>query len=478
MKNKEVTILGAGPAGLGAVLELQKNNVKDVLVIDANSKAGGLARTEIFENNRFDIGPHRFFTKNNEVNELWHDILGDDFRPVQRLTRIYYKNKFFNYPLKPLNVLASLGLYESTQALISYLYSLIKFPRKEAVTFEEWVTNHFGKKLYQMFFKTYTEKVWGIDCSKIGANWAAQRIKGMNLFTTIVDALTPSKKNKKAKSLVEEFDYPIYGAGMMYEKMAEKICDNGGEFSFDTTVKRINLKDNKVVSIIVEDKDKESELPIQTVFSSIPLTHLIKWMRPEVPNEVLQSAEKLYFRDHITVNLIIDKGGLFDDQWIYVHSSDVKMGRLVNYNNFSSNMPANKNTTAVSAEYFVFKNDDIWNLSDEEIIELAKNELDYMNLVDKSLIRKGLVVRETESYPIYFIGFEKHYETIRDFVSGISNLQCIGRGGMYKYNNQDHSLYTGMLAARNYCGANYNLWEVNIDAEYHEDARRDEQDNS
>ena len=472
MTNKEVTILGAGPAGLGAALELQKNNIKDILIIDMHSRAGGLSRTEVFENNRFDIGPHRFFTKNKEIDKLWHDILGDDFKPVQRLTRIYYKNKLFNYPLKPFNALRNLGVYESTYAIISYLYSLIRPRRKKAETFEEWVINQFGRKLYQTFFKTYTEKVWGIECKKISANWAAQRIKGMSLTTALADSLIPSRRNKKAKSLVEEFDYPTHGSGMMYERMAEKISNNGGEFLFNTTVKKINLKDNKIISIIVKNTKRELEIPVETVFSSIPLTNLIKWMEPKAPDDVLQSTRELYFRDHITTNLVIDKSGLFEDQWIYVHSQDVKMGRLVNYNNFSAHMPANKNTTAVSVEYFVFKGDDVWSLSDEDIIELAKQELSYMNLVDRKLIKNGFVVRETESYPTYFIGFEKYYDTARGFVSNISNLQCIGRGGMYKYNNQDHSIYTGMLAARNYCGSNYNLWEVNIDAEYHEDAER------
>jgi len=474
MKSKEVTIVGAGPAGLGAALELQKNNIKDILIIDMNSRPGGLSRTEVFEDNRFDIGPHRFFTKNKEINKLWHEILGNDFKPVKRFTRIYYNNRYFNYPLKPFNALKNLGLLESSHAIISYILSQIKINNNEIVSFEDWVGKHFGEKLYKTFFKTYTEKVWGIDCKNIGADWAAQRIKGLNLYKAILDALNPIKNNKSVKTLVEEFDYPIYGAGMMYEGMSDKIYKQGGEFLLNTTVKKVNMKDNKIISIFVNNNEKEFEIPIETLFSSIPLTKFIESMKPEAYENVLAATKELFFRDHITVNLVIDNNKLFKDQWIYVHSREVKMGRLANYNNFSPYMPANKNTTVVSVEYFVFKNDDIWNMSDKDIIELAKEELNYMNLVSRKLVKNGFVVRETESYPTYFIGFEKYYSIINNFVSNISNLQCIGRGGMYKYNNQDHSLYTGLLAAKNYCGAGYNIWNVNIDAEYHENAKRNE----
>lgn len=474
MKSKEVTIVGAGPAGLGAALELQKNNIKDILIIDMNSKPGGLSRTEVFEDNRFDIGPHRFFTKNKEINKLWHEILGNDFKPVKRFTRIYYNNKYFNYPLKPFNALKNLGLLESSHAIISYILSQIKFNNNEIVSFEDWVIKHFGEKFYKTLFKTYTEKVWGIDCKNIEADWAAQRIKGLNLFKAILDFLNLAKNNKSTKTLVEEFDYPIYGAGMMYERMSDKICMQGGEILFNTTVNKVNMKDNKIISIFVKNNEKEFEIPIETLFSSIPLTKFIESIKPEVDENVFAAAGKLFFRDHITVNLIIDNNKLFKDQWIYIHSREVKMGRLANYNNFSPRMPVNKNTTVVGVEYFVFKNDDIWNLSDKDIIELAKEELNYMNLVNRKLVKNGFVVKETESYPIYFIGFEKYYSIVSGFVSNISNLQCIGRGGMYKYNNQDHSFYTGLLAAKNYCGADYNIWNVNLDAEYHENAKRNE----
>ena len=474
MKGKEITIVGAGPAGLGVAIELQKNNITDILIIDMHSKPGGLSRTEVFDNNRFDIGPHRFFTKNKEINELWHEILGNDFKPVKRFTRIYYNNKYFNYPLKPFNALKNLGFFESYHAIISYIFSQVKVSNNEIVSFEDWVCRHFGEKLYKTFFKNYTEKVWGIECKNIGADWAAQRIKDLNLYKAMIDALNPTKHNKSVKTLVEEFDYPVYGAGMMYEKMSDRINKQGGEILFNTIVKKVNIKDNKILSVFVNNNEKEFEIPVETLFSSMPLTKFIESIKPKVKKNILTATRELFFRDHITVNLIIDNNKLFKDQWIYIHSREVKMGRLANYNNFSSCMPGNKKKSVVSVEYFVFKNDDIWNMPDKDIIELAKEELNYMNLVNRKLVKSGFVIRETESYPTYFIGFEKYYKIVSDFVSNISNLQCIGRGGMYKYNNQDHSLYTGLLAAKNYCGADYNIWNVNIDAEYHENAKRQE----
>ena len=472
MKDKEVVIIGAGPAGLGAALELQKNDIKDILIIDMNAAPGGLSRTVNYKGNKFDIGPHRFFTKNEEVDALWHEILGNDFKVVNRLSRIFYKNKFYNYPLKPLNALKNLGLNESTQAIIDYLISQIKKNDGNLQSFEEWTIKQFGNKLYQTFFKTYSEKVWGIDCKDISANWATQRIKGLNLYKAIIDSLNPFKNNKKIKTLIEEFEYPVYGAGMMYEKMASKIGYQGGELLYDSVVKKINIKNNKIESILLNTNNKDVLISAKIFFSSIPLTQTIQMIMPKPEKSIVNAAKTLFFRDHITVNLLVEKDKLFPDQWIYVHSPEVKMARLGNYNNFSTMMTKDKNNAAISIEYFVFINDDIWNMPDKSIIELAKEELHYMKLADKSRVIDSFVIREANSYPVYFVGYEKYFNILKEYVNSISNLQCIGRGGMYKYNNQDHSLYTGMLAARNYCGANYNIWNVNTDAEYHEESTR------
>ena len=472
MDKREVVIIGAGPAGLGAALELQKNNIKDILILDMHSVPGGLARTVNYKGNLFDIGPHRFYTKNRDVNEVWHQTLKDKFKAVNRLTRIYYKNKFFNYPLKPFNALKNLGIIESSQAIFDYFISRIRINNQRTNSFEDWVSRQFGKKLYRTFFKTYTEKVWGIDCKDISADWAAQRIKGLNLYKAVLDSLNPLKNKKKTKTLIEEFDYPVYGAGMMYEKMAENIIRQGGEILYNSEVKKINIKDNKIESIIVNTEKEELLVSAKMYFSSMPLTKTIQSITPAPEESILNASKKLFFRDHVTVNLLIDSNELFPDHWIYVHSPEVKMGRLANYNNFSLEMTKNKKNTALSIEYFVFQNDDTWNMTDKNLIDLAREELHYMKLVDRSLVIDGFVIRETDSYPVYFVGYKKYYNILHDYITNVSNLQCIGRGGMYKYNNQDHSIYTGILAAKNYCGANYNIWNVNVDAEYHEDAIR------
>ncbi|MDD4362932.1 MAG: NAD(P)-binding protein [Atribacterota bacterium] len=472
MNKREVVIIGAGPAGLGAALELQKNNIKDILVIDRNSIPGGLSRTINYKGNHFDIGPHRFYTKNRDVNEVWHQTLKSNFKAVNRLTRIYYKNKFFNYPLKPFNALINLGISDSAQVILDYFITRVQNNKKEVHSFEDWVSRQFGNKLYQIFFKTYSEKIWGIDCKDISADWAAQRIKGLNLYRAVIDSLNLSKNNKNSKTLIDEFDYPVFGAGMMYEKMAEKIIQNNGDIIYNSRVKQINIKNDKIESILVNTNEKDYLVSAKMFFSSMPLTKIIQAITPKAKESIINASKELFFRDHITVNLLIDSGRLFPDHWIYVHSPEVKMARLANYNNFSSKMTENKNETAMSVEYFVFKNDDIWTMDDKDIFKLAVEELHYLNLVDKKLVIDGFTIRETDTYPVYFIGYEKYFNIIKEYISQLSNLQCIGRGGMYKYNNQDHSLYTGILAAKNYCGSNYNIWNVNVDAEYHEDAKR------
>lgn len=473
MKNFEVVILGAGPAGLAAGLELVNQGVRDILIIDKNSRVGGLSRTKVFQGNRFDIGPHRFFTKNAEINRIWHDTLGDDFKLVNRLTRIFYKGHFFNYPLRPVNALLGMGMIEATHAMFSYLYAAAYLRSKEARNFEEWVTQKFGGKLYHTFFKTYTEKVWGSDCKRIGADWAAQRIKGMNLTTAIKNALF-GQRGQKIKTLVEQFNYPKLGAGMMYEAIAERISEHGAEFRLNTEVKKISHNGERITSLVIKDKaGDEYEVRPSVLFSSIPITDLIAQLDSPAPQNVCEASESLYYRDHITVNLVINGDNLFTDQWIYVHSADVKMARLANYNNFSLHMPAKKGVSVVSVEYFVFINDEIWNLSDKDLIDLAVEELAYMKLIDSSMVDAGFVVRETKSYPTYYMGFSEPYDTVRKYISQFSNLYAIGRGGMYKYNNQDHSMYTGILAVRNYKGAKYDLWSVNIDAEYLEEIRNE-----
>ncbi len=469
-----VCILGAGPAGLGSAWELaHKGMGKEVLVIDANSRPGGLARTEIFDGHRFDVGPHRFFTSNKEVNTLWHQTLGDDFRSVQRLTRIYYKNKFFLYPVSAFDALPKMGPVQAVWALASFAFAFVAKDASKAETFEQWVTAKFGTKLYESFFKTYTEKVWGIPCNEIGADWAAQRIKGLDLLEVAKNAFGVAL-GTRPKTLVDEFDYPVLGAGQMYEALARRAQEKGVDFLFSARVKKVNHKNNVIKSILVETKEGPLRIRSEKFITTIALTRLLAMLNPAPDAEVLEACSHLYFRDHITVNLIVDTEGLFPDQWIYVHAPQVRMARLANYSNFSDKMAARPGMTPISVEYFVFRTDDLWSMKDRDLIELATDEMEHMGLVSSGTIAGGWVLRETDSYPTYYLGYKKPYTIVRRTLDGFGNLQPAGRGGLYKYNNMDHSLYSGILAARNVLedGGRYDVWKINIDAQYHESAKR------
>jgi protoporphyrinogen oxidase len=470
----ECIILGAGPAGMGAAIELVNNGVTDILIVDRNRLVGGLARTERFDGNRFDIGPHRFFTKNREINALWKKTLGDDFRRVDRLTRIYYNHQFFNYPIKAFDTFWKLGLAESAHALVSFLYGKMAH-QTEAQTFEDWIIQKFGSKLYQTFFKTYTEKVWGIPCNQIGAEWAAQRIKGLDIMQVIKNAIFGDPR-KEIKTLVDQFDYPILGAGQMYEAMMDTVVDSGGVVMLNSRVIAFHRKDHEIATIAVIDGEGHTyRMTANHYFNSIPLTHFFQLVVPEESADVQQAASTLYYREHITVNLVIDGDNLFPDQWIYIHAPDVKMARLANYTNFSDAMVKDPAQSALSVEYFTFKCEELWQMADEDLKQLAIDELSSLKLVEKSMVKQAWVVRETESYPTYFLGYQEPYGKLKGAIDRYTNLTPIGRGGMYKYNNQDHSTLSGILAVRNYLnllGTPYNLWNINVDAAYHESANR------
>lgn len=474
LKKYECCIVGAGPAGLSAALELVKHGKTNIIIVDKNHLVGGLARTEERDGVRFDVGPHRFFTNNKEVNDLWHELLGKDFIPVNRLTRIYYKGKYFLYPIKATDALLKMGVFDAAHAFFSFMSTKLK-KQKEANTFEEWITQKFGKKLYNTFFKTYTEKVWGIPCHEIGAEWASQRIKGLDIIEVIKKSFLFSSKSGP-KSLVEQFDYPIYGSGQMYEKMAEIIKKAGGEIYLTTKVNRFKRIGSHIESIEVEDKKgKVFQIKADHYFNSAPLTHFYKLLSPTLGEDVNKAVNALYYREHITVDLLIKGDDLFPDQWIYIHSPDVKMARLANYNNFSKAMVGQPNKSAISVEYFTFQHEDLWKMQDADLIQLAVKELEFTGLIPKESFEKGWVVRETESYPTYYMGYKDHYEMLQMEANAFKNLSPIGRGGLYKYNNQDHSIYSGLLAARNYLKLNktpYDIWKVNIDAEYYEKTER------
>ena len=464
MKNnnfKNVVVVGAGSAGLGVAYELSKNGIR-CEVFDKNKEVGGLARSFEFRGHVFDIGPHRFFTKNDEVLSFWKNILGDDFLKVKRLTRIYYKNKFFYYPIQFLDAFKNLGFFEGVRIFFSYIMWKIKFAYKIPKNFEEWMIKNFGRRLYEIFFKTYTEKVWGIPCNELGPEWATQRIKNLSLIAVIKNFFF---RENKSKTLTDEFYYPKRGAGMLYEKMKVFIESNGSRVVLNSRVKNIYHKNNYIEALDVDIRGKIKRIKVDYLFSSAPITFLVSILTPRVPDKIFGAAKDLYYRDHITVNLIAKKTtNIFQDQWIYVHDSRVKMARVSNYANFyDENL---RDTVPLSVEYFCFREEDLWKMPDVDLIELAKKELDLVGLIDFSCVSDGFVVREADSYPTYYTGHGGQFLIIKNYLSKFSNLQLIGRAGMYKYNNQDHALLTGFLAARNFMGEENDILSINAEDEY------------
>ena len=464
----DVVIIGAGPAGLSAAHELS-SSTKNILIIEKQKQVGGLAQTKVFDKYRYDIGPHRFFTKNEEVNKLFLDMLADDAVKVSRKTRILFKGSYFDYPLTPINALFGLGILESIRIGFSYIYARVKSYLKisKIDNFEDWVIDRFGKRLYLNFFKNYTEKVWGIDCKDIGKDWAAQRIKGLSLSTAIKFALFPNSK-KRPKTLVDEFYYPKLGAGMLWEKFEDSVINNGISIIKDSPVEEIN-KTQDGLEIIYKEKEKRVTIKTKNIFFSNPLLEFIKIFNTEIPEEVYKEANKLDYRNHISVHLTIDKK-LFDDNWIYVHSPELKLARIADFTNFSEFMSAN-NEFPLTLEYFCFENDTIWNTSNEEIINFALTELKAIFRVEFNILHSE-VSRNAKAYPVIQTGFENSINIIKSWLKTQSEITAIGRSGMFKYNNQDHAMATGIYAARNYLGiGKYDPWEVNVDGEYQEEIK-------
>lgn len=476
MQTGPVVIIGAGPAGLTAAYVLSKAGGQSI-VLEKDQTAGGIARTVNYKNYYFDIGGHRFFTKVKSVEDIWKEVLGKDLLRRNRLSRIYYNKKFFHYPLRPLNALLGLGIWNSILIFFSYLMAQL-FPSKEEETFEQWVSNRFGKHLFKIFFKTYTEKVWGISCNEISAEWAGQRVKGLSLMTALKAALlrnqsSHKEKKKVIKTLIEEFDYPKFGPGMMWKEMVDRIHGNGSQVLLGREVDGIRWAGSKVEAVEVRQNGKIDLLYGADFISSMPLREALQKFKPEAPKEVLAAANDLKYRDFITVALMVNKSVVFPDTWIYIHEPEVKVGRIQNFKNWSPFMVPDPEKTCLGMEYFCFEGDSLWSMQDEELIELAKNELETLGLLNKTDVEEGTVVRMPKAYPIYDSTFQKSLDTVRQFLSRFDNLQLVGRNGMHKYNNQDHSMLTGMLAAENILGANHDLWAVNVEQEYHEEMKID-----
>ncbi len=462
-----VVVIGAGPAGLTAAYELTKQNLLSV-VLEKDQVVGGLARTSEYRGYLFDIGGHRFFTKVAAVERMWREVLNADFITRPRLSRIYYNSKFFQYPLEPLNALMGLGLLDSMRCGFSYLAAKLR-PEMPETNFETWVSNRFGKRLYHTFFKTYTEKVWGIPCREIQAEWAAQRIRGLSLSSVVWNALRPRRragdKQKVIKTLIHEFEYPRRGPGMMWNRTRELVEQRGSKVEMNAPVKRILWERGRVVGIEAGGRLWRGDHFI----SSMPIRELIQALDPKPPEYLIRAADDFNYRDFLTVALMVRGKNLFPDNWVYVHDSQVKVGRIQNYNNWSPEMVPDPETTCLGLEYFCFEGDGLWRTPDAELIELGKQELARLGLVNPSQVIDGTVLRVEKAYPIYDSSYRRGVEAVRRFLAGVPNLQLVGRNGMHRYNNQDHSMLTAMLAVRNILGANYDLWQVNVDENYQEE---------
>ena len=468
----DAVVIGAGPSGLATGYEMARHGAR-VILLERLDRVGGLARTIPHDRCLFDIGPHRFFTKNDEVRQLFADVVGEDAVRVSRLTRIYYRNKFFNYPLTPLNALFGVGVGSSIAIFLSYLKATTRqsfFPR-DPENFEQWVTDQFGARLFETFFKTYTEKVWGVPCTQIGADWAGQRIKGLSLIAAIQNALFNGKnKTKTIKTLVDEFLFPRLGAGQFYEKMGRLVEERGSSILPNRRVIRMTREGWRVRSVTVRDEvGKCEEVEGRYFMSSAPLTEMVEMMSPAPPDAVLEACRSLRYRDHIGVHLKVE-GNPFPDNWIYVHDKKFRMARLVNYRNFSEAMAEKEGISPLTVEYFTFKGDDLWRRSDKELIDYAAGELNQMFVGRRAeRVISAFVVRSEKAYPVIEIGFQPHIDVIKGWLDQFENLMPIGRSGMFKYNNQDHAIATGLLAARTALGlGKFDPWLVNIDAEYHE----------
>ena len=467
MDNKPVVVIGAGPAGLAAAYELSRKGIQP-LVIEKADTVGGIARTESYKGYYFDIGGHRFFTKMEKINQLWHEMLGDDFLNVSRTSRIYYEGCFYDYPLRVFNTFFNLGLLESFLIAISYLKVQLR-PYSEEANFEQWVSNRFGKRLFRTFFKTYTEKVWGISCHQISSDWAAQRIKGLSLVVAISNALLGIQN---AKSLISTFNYPLKGPGMMWQRFREKIEANGGQVKLNSEVIRLRHDNGLILSVLHKKNGITAEIFNEHVISSLPITQLVNMLEPSPPDRVLEAAQRLTYRAFIIVILILDKKDLFPDQWIYIHSPEVRVGRIQNFKNWSAAMVPDSEKTSIGMEYFCNVGDETWTMSDTELADLASQELSVLGLSEVNDVTDRLVIRQPYAYPVYDQDYDSHLKVIREYFRTINNLQTVGRNGMHRYNNMDHSMQTGIMAAQNVMGANHDLWSINDESEYYEEEKQ------
>jgi protoporphyrinogen oxidase len=461
-------VLGGGPAGLTAGYLLAKLG-RPVLVLEAEEQVGGLSKTVVRDGYRFDLGGHRFFTKSPEVESLWLEVLGEELLLRPRLSRIYWNGRFLDYPLSSSDVVRKLGPAELTRCIASYLAAVPRRKGREE-SLEEWVSNRFGRRLYDLFFRTYTEKVWGVPGSEIRAEWAAQRIQGLSLRTAAKDALLGGG-NGSVKSLIREFHYPRYGPGQMWEVMAERIEDLGGRVVTGAAVERIHVEDERIAAV----EAGGAPIPCAQAISSLPLRALAEIVEPAPPPAALEAARGLAYRDFLTVALVLPGADLFPDNWVYVHDPSVRVGRIQNYRSWSPWMVPEADRTCIGLEYFCFEGDDLWETPDERLVDLAAAELTRLGLADGSRAVRGYVERVPKAYPVYDAEYADRLAAVREWLEGVGGLQQVGRNGLHRYNNSDHSMLTAIRAVDNLvAGTRHDLWEVNVDSVYHEEQVRDE----
>jgi protoporphyrinogen oxidase len=464
-----VLVCGGGPAGLTAAYLLGRGGTP-VTVVEASNEVGGLARTSRYKEYGFDIGGHRFFTKIQPVQALWEELLGTDLIDVPRLSRIHYRGRFFQYPLRAGDALTGLGLWRTFKVLLSYLQSRLR-PHPVEDNFEQWVSNRFGSELYRIFFKTYTEKVWGIPCTEIRSEWAAQRIQGLSLTRAILSAAPIQRRSSEIRTLIDEFKYPRLGPGQMWERCRDRIVDDGGQVLMQHRVERFELNGRKVTAATVHTPEGERRIESDHFISTLSLRAAVRAFGESAPPAVRAAAERLSYRDFILVALVVDRADLFPDNWIYVHTPGVSVGRIQNFNNWSAALVPVPNTTLLGMEYFCFAGDAVWSLPDAELIDLATREIKSLDLLRGAEVREGTVIRVPEAYPIYDSTYRESVATIREFLDPLENFHTVGRNGMHKYNNQDHSMLTAMLVVDNLHGASHDVWSVNCDFEYQEEVR-------
>lgn len=460
----KVAVIGAGPAGLTAALKLREGGA-DVDVFEASSFVGGLSRSIELWGHRVDIGPHRFLSADQRINQFWLDIVGRDYQMVRRLTRVYFRDGLIDYPIRPLSAMRQLGWIDATRCLVSYLRQKV-IPVRETdaePSFEDWVTHRFGRRLFEMFFKSYSEKLWGIPCTQLSSDFAAQRIRGFSLWEAFRNAVSPNAPNKH-KTLADRFAYPLGGTGSVYEKMAKRFCNAGGELMLGSPVERILRDRNRVTGLrMISGEQYECD----HVISTMPLTRLVEGLSHDemgVPDEVKHAARELQFRNTILIYLHVDSDSVFPDQWLYIHAPNVRAGRVTNFRNWVPQLYGDQTTSVLAVEQWCGPEDQLWKQEDEALIQNCEQELRSIGLLRSENVLDGYVMKIPRSYPVYRRGYRKHLRCIGDYLARIAGLTPIGRYGAFKYNNQDHSILMGLLTADNILGsARHDLWNVNSD---------------